>query len=45
MPVVNIRKRDYSVQEIRLFDVVHQAIADNKYLLLQNQVAFRDGRE
>ena len=32
-------EKDYSVQEIRLFDVVHQAIADNKYLLLQNQVA------
>ncbi len=29
-------EKDYSVQEIRLFDVVHQAIADNKYLLLQN---------
>lgn len=26
---------DYSVREIRLFDVVHQAIAENKYLLLQ----------
>ena len=38
-------EKDYSVQEIRLFDVVHQAIADNKYLLLQNQVALRDGRE
>ena len=32
-------EKDYSVQEIRLFDVVHQAIADNKYLLLQNQVS------
>ena len=32
-------EKDYSVQEIRLFDVVHQAIEDNKYLLLQNQVA------
>lgn len=29
-------EKDYSVQEIRLFDVVHQAIAENKYLLLQN---------
>ena len=29
-------EKDYSVQEIRLFDVVHQAIADNKYLLLQS---------
>ena len=32
-------EKNYSVQEIRLFDVVHQAIADNKYLLLQNQVS------
>ena len=30
-------EKDYVVREIRLFDVVHQAIADNKYLLLQNQ--------
>ena len=29
---------DYSIREIRLFDVVHQAIAENKYLLLQNGV-------
>ena len=28
----------YSVREIRLFDVVHQAIAENKYMLLQNEV-------
>lgn len=28
-------EKDYSVREIRLFDVVHQAIAENKYLLLQ----------
>lgn len=31
-------EKDYSVREIRLFDAVHQAIAENKYLLLQNQV-------
>lgn len=31
-------EKDYSVREIRLFDVVHQAIAENKYLLLQNGI-------
>ncbi len=31
-------EKDYSVREIRLFDVVHQSIAENKYLLLQNGV-------
>ncbi|MDE7244081.1 MAG: sensor histidine kinase [Oscillospiraceae bacterium] len=31
-------EKDYSVREIRLFDVVHQAMAENKYLLLQNGV-------
>lgn len=31
-------EKDYSVRENRLSDVVHQAIADNKYLLLQNKV-------
>ena len=31
-------EKDYSVREIRLFDVVHQAIAENKYMLLQNGV-------
>lgn len=31
-------EKDYSVREIRLFDVVHRAIAENKYLLLQNSV-------
>ena len=31
-------EKDYSVREIRLVDVVHQAIAENKYLLLQNGV-------
>ena len=32
-------EKDYSVREIRLSDVVHGAIADNKYLLRQNNVA------
>lgn len=32
-------EKDYSIREIRLSDVVHQAIADNKYLLMQNHVA------
>lgn len=32
-------EKDYSVREIRLFDVVHQAIAENKYLLLRNGVS------
>ena len=31
-------EKDYSVREIRLFDVVHQSIAENKYLLLKNDV-------
>ena len=31
-------EKDYSVREIRLCDVVHGAIADNKYLLRQNNV-------
>ena len=31
-------EKDYSVREIRLFDVIHQSIAENKYLLLQNSV-------
>ena len=31
-------EKDYSVREIRLFDVVHQAIAENKYMLLQNGI-------
>lgn len=31
-------EKDYAVREISLSDVVHQAIADNKYLLLQNEV-------
>ena len=31
-------EKDYSIRE-RPFDVVHQAIADNKYLLLQNGVS------
>lgn len=32
-------EKDYLVREIRLFDVVHQAIAENKYLLLRNSVS------
>lgn len=28
-------EKDYSVREIRLFDVVHQSVAENKHLLLQ----------
>ena len=32
-------EKDYSVREILLRDVVHVAIADNKYLLRQNHVA------
>lgn len=31
-------EKDYSVREIHLPDVIHQAIADNKHLLLQNHV-------
>lgn len=31
-------EKDYSIREIRLFDAVHQAIAENKYMLLQNGV-------
>ncbi len=31
-------EKDYMVREIHLEDVVHQAIADNKYLLLSHQV-------
>lgn len=31
-------EKDYSVKEISLMETVHQAIADNKYLLLQKQV-------
>lgn len=32
-------EKDYSVREISLSDVVHGAIADNKYFLRQNNVA------
>ena len=32
-------EKDYSVREIRLFDVIHQAIGDNKYFVMQNKVA------
>ena len=31
-------EKDYSVREICLSDVIHQAIADNKYLLLRNNM-------
>lgn len=31
-------EKDYSVREIRLFDAVHQSIAENKYLLMQYNV-------
>lgn len=31
-------EKDYSVREIRLFDVVHQSIAENKYLFLRSGV-------
>ena len=31
-------EKDYLVREIRLFDVVHQAIAENRYLLCQYNV-------
>lgn len=31
-------ENDYSVRKIDLSDVIHQAIADNKHLLLQNKV-------
>ncbi len=31
-------EKDYSVREMALSEVVHQAVADNKYLLLQNKV-------
>lgn len=31
-------EKDYSVREIRLFDAVHQSIAENKHLLLQNGI-------
>ncbi len=31
-------EKDYLIREIRLFDVVHQAIAENKYLLRQYNV-------
>ncbi len=32
-------EKDYAVREINLIDVVHQVIADNKYLLLHNKVS------
>lgn len=36
-------EKDYAVREISLADVAHQAIADNKYLLLQNAVRIEVG--
>ena len=36
-------EKDYSVREICLSDVIHQAIADNKYLLLQNHIRIEIG--
>ena len=32
-------QKDYAIREIQLSDVVHGAIADNKYLLRQNDVS------
>lgn len=32
-------EKDYSVRDIRLCDVIHQAIRDNKYFLMQNEAA------
>ena len=34
-------EKDYSIHEISLCQVVHQAVADNKYLLLREHVAVR----
>ena len=34
-------EKDYSIHEISLCQVVHQAVADNKYLLLRKHVAVR----
>nr|WP_317283617.1 sensor histidine kinase [uncultured Sellimonas sp.] len=31
-------EKDYSVREIALAEIIHQAVSDNKYLLLQNGV-------
>lgn len=31
-------QNDYLIRKIRLLDVLHDAVADNKYLLMQNQV-------
>lgn len=31
-------EKDYAIHEVRLFYVVHKAIAENKYLLLQNGI-------
>ncbi len=32
-------EKDFSIREIGLLDIVHNAIADNKYLLMKNNVA------
>ena len=41
MPGVNTLKKDYSVREVNLCDVVHSAIADNKYLLRQSNMSIQ----
>lgn len=40
-------EKDYSVKELRLFDTVHHAIAENKYLLLQHgvQIELKESEE
>ena len=38
-------QNDYLIREIRLLDVIHDAVADNKYLLMQNQVVLELPRE
>ena len=34
-------EKDYSVREVNLCDVVHSAIADNKYLLRQSNISIQ----
>ena len=41
MPEVNTLKKDYSVREVNLCDVVNSAIADNKYLLRQSNMSIQ----
>lgn len=31
-------EKDYSIHEIRIFDVVHEAISQNKYMLIENRI-------